>query len=240
MGLFAELDTKNVERTEDTVGSGFSVLDSNVYDAKIKTAYAGSSKGGALRVTLVCDINGREYSEDIYITSRDKKPYFVTKQNKKRFLPGYLIMDSVCKLTIGKGISDPKLESEEKVLNVYDPVEGKKKPTAVPVLVELAGKTVCLGILKELHNKTRQDESGAFVETSEARERNNINVVFHADTHKTLNEMEDGKDAVFYDKWLERNKFKVIDRRKVKNTEDSAPFGVDAPEKKTRSKLFTD
>lgn len=236
MGLFAELDTKNVERSEDSLGGGFNLLESDIYKAKIKAAYGGASKAGALSVTLICDINGQEYSETIYITGCNKLPYS-DKSGKRRFIPGYNIMNSICKIATGKGLTE--LDSEEKTLLVFDPVEKKRKPTEVPVLTDLSGKTICLGILKELRNKAVQNDQGKYVDIPETREDNRINAVFDVDTHRTINEIEDNKEAVFWDKWLEKNKGTTVDRRSIKDG-DKAPFNPDKPtEQKPRTSLFS-
>lgn len=234
MALFAELDTNGVERSEDTLSGGFNLLDSDIYEAKIKAAYGGASQAGALNVTVVCDIKGQEYSETIYITRRDKLPYF-EKNGKRRFLPGYNIVNSICKITTGKSLTE--LDSEDKTLLIFDSNEKKRKPTEVPVLTELSGKTVCLGIVKELRNKAVQDAHGIYRDTEETREDNRINAVFDVDTHRTLNEIEDNKEAIFWDKWLEKNKGITVDRRTLKegvtSTTPTKPV-----EQKVRTSLF--
>lgn len=233
MALFAELDTNGVERSEDTLSGGFNLLDSDIYEAKIKAAYGGASQAGALNVTVVCDIKGQEYSETIYITGRTKLPYF-EKNGKRRFIPGYNIVNSICKIATGKGLTE--LDSEDKTLLIYDPNEKKRKPTEVPVLTELSGKTICLGIVKELRNKAVQDAHGIYRDTEETREDNRINAVFDADTHRTLNEIEDNKEAVFWDKWLEKNKGITVDRRTVKEGATTTP--AKPAEQKVRTSLF--
>ena len=233
MALFAELDTNGVERSEDTLGGGFNLLDSDIYEAKIKAAYGGTSQGGALNVTVVCDIKGQEYSETVYVTGRNKLPYS-EKNGKRRFIPGYNIVNSICKIATGKGLTE--LDSENKILVVYDPSEKKRKPTEVPVLTELSGKTICLGIVKELRNKAVQNAQGLYEDTAETREDNRINAVFDADTHRTLNEIEDNKEAVFWDKWLEKNKGTTVDRRTVK--EGITPTSAKSVEQKVRTSLF--
>lgn len=238
MALFAELDTNGVERSEDTLSGGFNLLDSDIYEAKIKAAYGGASQAGALNVTVVCDIKGQEYSETVYITGRNKLPYF-EKNGKRRFLPGYNIINSICKITTGKGLTE--LDSEDKTLLIFDPSENKRKPKEVPVLTDLTGKFICLGIIKELRNKAKQikqdDDSVVYVDTPETREDNRINAVFDVDTHRTLNEIEDNKEAVFWDKWLEKNKGITVDRRTQK--EGITPTTPAKPvEQKVRTSLF--
>ena len=61
MSLFSKLKTDNLENAEDRIGGGFKPLPTNIYNSKIKLAYAGASASGAMSVTLICDIDEREY-----------------------------------------------------------------------------------------------------------------------------------------------------------------------------------
>lgn len=218
MKLFENLDTNDVERTEDRVGSASRLLDSDIYVATIKAAYTGESKSGALSVTLMCDINGKDYSETLYITNKNKEPYFVnTSTRKKQFIPGYNYLNAICLVAAGKELKE--VDTEEKVLSLYNFETQKNENTSVPVLVDLTGKQVALGIVKELRNKAELVD-GKYVDTPDSREQNRIMAVFDPESHKTVNEALDDKEATFWDAWLERNKGKVVDRRTIK---DAAP-----------------
>lgn len=236
MKLFENLDVSGVEKTEDYVGGFSSLLDSDIYVMKIKTAYATTSKGGAMGVTFVGDINGNEYSETLYITNKNKEPYYIDAQHKKRFIPGYNVVNNICLVAAGKGITD--LETEDKVLNVYSFEEKKRVPTSVPVLVDLSGKEVALGIVKELSNKAVADGKGGYVPTSETRESNITVAVFYPDNHKSVNEQVEGKEATFWDKWLEKNQGKTVDRRKFKEGNSPTLTPVSAPTPQPRKSLF--
>lgn len=237
MKLFENLDTNDVERTEDRVGGNSRLLDSDIYVATIKAAYTGESKLGAISVTLMCDIDGKEYSETIYITNRNKEPYSVnTTTRKKSFIPGYNYMNAICLVAAGKELKE--VEAEEKVLNLYSFETKKNENTSVPVLVELSGKQVALGIVKELRNKAELVD-GKYVDTPESREQNRIMAVFDPESHKTVNEALDNKEATFWDAWLERNKGKVVDRRTIKDgapTTGSGTSNTQAPRKSLFSK----
>lgn len=237
MKLFENLDTNDVERTEDRVGGNSRLLDSDIYVATIKAAYTGESKSGAISVTLMCDIDGKEYSETIYITNRNKEPYSVnTTTRKKSFIPGYNYMNAICLVAAGKELKE--VEAEEKVLSLYSFETKKNENTSVPVLVELSGKQVALGIVKELRNKAELVD-GKYVDTPESREQNRIMAVFDPESHKTVNEALDKKEATFWDAWLERNKGKVVDRRTIKDgapTTGSGASNTQAPRKSLFSK----
>lgn len=237
MKLFENLDTNDVERTEDRVGGNSRLLDSDIYIATIKAAYTGESKSGAISVTLMCDIDGKEYNETLYITNRNKEPYSVnTSTRKKSFIPGYNYMNAICLVAAGKELKE--VEAEEKVLSLYSFETKKNENTSVPVLVELSGKKVALGIVKELRNKAELVD-GKYVDTPESREQNRIMAVFDPESHKTVNEALDNKEATFWDAWLERNKGKVVDRRTIKDGAPTTSSGVSntqAPRKSLFSK----
>ncbi len=76
MSLFSKLKTDNLENAEDRVGGGFKVLPTNIYNSKIKLAYAGTSASGAMNITFICDIDGREYKETIYITNKAGENFY--------------------------------------------------------------------------------------------------------------------------------------------------------------------
>lgn len=233
MKMFEGLDVTGVEKTEDRVGGNSRLFDSDIYTATIKTAYVGTSRSGAMNVTLIASIGDREYTETLYITNKEKVPYYIDQQRKKRFIPGYNIVNNICKVCTGKGLNE--LDTEEKVLNVYDFDQKKNVPTAVPVIVDLMGKEVALGILREIRNKVAQ-ENGVYVDTPETREQNLIANVFYPDTHQTVNEKEENKDPTFYTKWLEKNQGKTIDRRTIKDPKANTASGSNTP--KPRTSLF--
>ena len=232
MGLFNNLNTDGVERSEDQLGGSFSLLDSNIYTATIKAAYAGRSSAGAMNITLICNINNTEYTETVYITNRNGEPFFVDKNSqKKKFLPGYNIINSICMLCANKSIKD--MDTEEKTLNIYDREAGKNVPKAVPVLTALSGQIISLGIIKEIRNKVKL-ENGEYVTVADTREENHIVAVFDPNTKQTLNERQDGKEADFYDKWLAKNQGITVDKRTVKDapaSKSGAATSTESPRK---------
>lgn len=236
MELFKDLKVEGVEQTEDSLG-GFKLLETDVYPATIKVAYAGASESGALNVTLVYAIDGTEYSETLYVTNKQKEPFYINKEdNKKHFLPGYNIVNSVCALGASKTLVD--METEPKNLSIYSYKEKKKVISEVQVLSDLTGANLLLGITKELVNK--QEKVGDKYEpTAETREENHIQAVFDSETKQTFREKLDKKEPEFMEAWLNQNKGKTLDRRKIKEGSSGytgSPLG--SSEKKVKS-LFS-
>lgn len=216
--FLASINDSDVERNEDRAG-GFHRLDSDIYKAVIKTAYLGSSTGGAHSITFIFDISGQEYRETLFFTNREGKIYYLNQNKKKVQLPGYSIFKNIAVITCGK--EPNKLVPEEKVIKLWDFETSSDQLKSVPVITEFSGKEVALGIIKELVNKRKKNESGNYVEVPEYNEVNRITAVFHPEKKLTVNEAMDHKEPKFWDDWLKANQGKVKDNRKIK---DDSPF----------------
>ena len=236
MSLFSNMTTNGLEEQRDTLG-GFSLLDSNIYPAVIKAAYAGRSQSGAMSVTLHLDIEGKEYKETVYITNKNGENFFIDKSDpkKRRAIPGFSVINDLCLVTLNKSLN--QMDTENKVLNIYNPELGKEVATSVPVIMELLNKKAEFAIVKEKRFKTQKTDTG-YVETDEIRESNVISKVFNAESHQTAYEIaHDLTEApLFCDKWLEKNKGVTVDRTKGKNALSHNP--IPAPAKTERKSLF--
>jgi len=212
MSIFSNLSSKGLETQTDSLG-GFSPLESGAYDAEIKALYVTTSASGAMALNLVADVEGREYRETIYITNKNKENFFTSKQTGKKVpLPGFTIINDLCLCAIGKELCE--LDTETKVVKVYDFETKQELPKEVPMVTDVLGSKVCLGILKEVVDKNMKS-GDSYVPSGETREQNTINKVFHAETHMTVNEAKDGKkEATFYDKWVQKHAGKTVNRSK--------------------------
>ena len=106
-------------------------------------------------------------------------------------------------------------------------------------LVELLGKQVYLGILKQTVNKNKKNEStGKYEPTNELQERNEVDKVMCARSgfeKLTMNEIRKGvKDPIFATEWLEYWEGKVDDKSKkvdvVSGTATARQSGDQAPD----------
>lgn len=227
MSIFANMTTNGLEEQKDSLG-GYSPLETDIYEATIKALYAQTAKSGAMSLNLIADINGREYRETVYITSKDGVNYYVNKAGKKAPLPGFITMNDLCLCAVGRELSE--LETETKVIKLYNREAKTEMPTEVPMVVDLIGAKVALGIFKEKVNK-QVLEGNTYVDSEETREQNVINKVFHLETHKTVNEAKNDLEAEFWDKWLAKHQGKEIDRTK-KGVKSNAPkASAPAPKK---------
>ena len=210
--LFGNMTKEGTETTEDRLGGGFKVFDTDAYAAVIKLAYAGESSGGAKSMNYEFELeDGSTYKETIWTTNKQGGNSY-EKDGKKYLLPGYITADEIALLTVELELSD--LDFEEKVINLYDFDARKEVPTKVMMATELLGKKVVLGIQKVLEFKNKK-EGDVYVATSDTRETNNIQKVFHHELLVTVPEARAGKkEAGFYTAWVEKNKGQTYDKTK--------------------------
>lgn len=208
MNPFASLTSAGLEQTEDRLG-GFSPLETDIYVGVIKMAYAGKADSGASSVTVMVDLpGGKEYRETVYVTNKKGENFFLNQndQSKKVPLPGFTTIDDICLIADGKPLAETAIE--EKVINMYDKDAGRELPKKAHVLVDLLGKPVALGILcKKEYKSVKNATTGAYEPTSETRELNTIDKVFHPELKITVAEARNNvTNPVFWDSWTTRNK----------------------------------
>lgn len=228
MSLFGNLTTQGLEENQDRAGGSYSALETDLYTGKIKVAYAGQSSGGARNVTLIiAGMGGQEYRETVYVTDRNGKNFFLSKDAKnddgtpkKIALPGFTVIDDICQVCTDKPLAEQN--GEDKIVNIWDYEAKKELPKSVPVLVDLIGKDVLLAVKKSIVNVNEKNGAGEYVPTDKERDENTIEKVFHPTARCTVVEAKkaaaEGKpvEAAFIDVWLEKNKGRTHDKRSNK------------------------
>lgn len=211
MSLLKSIQNPTTPVAGETDRLGSYLLDTDAYDLTVTLAYLIKAKSGATGVVLEFKTaEGKKISTTQYITSGTAKgcKTYYEKDGKQFFLPGYILVDSLCQLTVGKSIL--QMDEETKVFNIYDSTQQKEVPTQVPALVELFGQKVTAGVVKQVVNKYA---NGAI--TNEKREENDIVKFFQIDTGLTVPELiaKETKGA-FLPKWVEENSGKVFNKFK--------------------------
>lgn len=242
MGFFNDIQDEGVESSGDFLG-GASRLQTDVYEGLIKMAYAGKSSGGARSVTLVLDVNGSEHRFTEYVTNRNGQTYY-ERNGKKNALAGFQTINELCLVTTGRTMKEQKIE--EKMVNIYNFDEKKDVPTPAPVLIDLIGKPVLVAVALIKENKRMKTDSGEYVDTDEAVEKNEISKFFHPKKKITVTEAENGiSEPTFLPTWLDKNKGVTRDKFKTDNVvragspRGSGNSSTSANESKAK-KLFDD
>lgn len=191
-----------IQDEEDRVG-GAPLLDSGVYEGKITMAYIGESAGGAMFLHTAFDINGQEVRQRFYMTSgrqKGQKNYYETQAGEKRYLPGFNMANALALLTLGKEIAE--LDTETKVIKLYNFEAKAEVPTEVPVVSDLLNQEITLGIIRQTVDKVKKDNDGNYQATGETREENEIDKFFRQKDKLTTAEIRGGvQEAGFIHTW---------------------------------------
>lgn len=226
---------KDIQQETDSLGGG--AKPSALYKCVIEAAYLGVSQGGANSLTIVAKAeDGHTFRETLWITNKKGEEFYIYN-DEKRFLPGYNIANALSLLTVGYELSDLD-EPEERTLKIFDFDEKKEVPTEVPCLTQLHGEEIWLGIIKEIQDKTKKNEStGVYEPTGETREVNVIDKVFRAESGLTVAEARLGEDkGAFVEQWV--NKWEGKERNKAKGAAGAGKAGAPAQKSTPKSSLF--
>jgi hypothetical protein len=203
MSIFDNIKSDDsIEGEEDRLG-GAALLDSGAYPAKVNLAWVTESSGGAMCINVNFNVDGREVRQRFYATSgraKGQKNYYETKDGEKRYLPGYNIANALCLLTVGKELQ--AMDHEKKVIKLYDPQAKAEVPTEVPVLTDLIGQEIILGVLRQTVDKVAKNDAGAYQPTGETREENEVDKLFRHRDSLTSAEIRAGVDEPkFLESW---------------------------------------
>lgn len=214
---------ETIQEEKDILGGGYKVPDSGIYAAVIKHAYTSQAKSGAGAINFEFDLDGVTFRETMYVTSRNGVNYY-EKDGEKHYLPSFLNADAIALFTSSKPLSEQKIQP--KVINVYDFNQKKEVPTEVPMLVDLLGKSVKLGIIKEKLFKQVKNDQGNYVDGDDIIEKASISKVFSAKDNRTTSEVRAGKDAEFYSQWLDKWQGQIKDSTTSKKPSAPTTQGV--------------
>lgn len=225
MNMLANLTTNNdIQDEKDSVGGG-GVLESGLYNSTVSLAYIKKADSEALGLVLVFKTEeGRDIKQTLWMTSgkaKGCKNYYEDKNGAKQYLPGFNHANSLALLTVGKEIG--QLETETKVVNVYSSEAKAEIPTKVEVFVDLLGKEIIVGLIKQTVDKTEKTDAGTYVPTGETREENEIDKLFRAKDRKTTAEIKaQAEEAVFINTW----ETKWTGKTKDKSTKTAGTAGA--------------
>lgn len=246
MSILANLTTdSSIANEKDSIGGGSRVLESGIYTFTIQHAYIGKSTGGAISLNLNLKTeDNKELKQQLWITSgtaKGGKNYYIDKNGDKQYLPGFVMANSLCLLTLGKEISE--LDTEQKVISLYNTEAKAEVPTKVDMLMDLIGKEITAAVFKQIVDKTKKNEStGAYEPTGETREENELDKFFRASDKKTTAEIRaQAEEATFVHTWEKKYAGQTRDKSKGAsgaNGTTGAPKAASVSASKPTSSLF--
>lgn len=248
MSLLAQLSTdESIQQETDTLG-GSSILDSGLYKSTVQYAYIGKSDGGAMSlvVSFKTDSN-KDFRQTFWMTSgtaKGCKNYYEDKSGEKKYLPGFIMANSLALLTTGQEIS--ALDTETKTIKLWNKDLKAETPTKVEMLMDLIGKEVIVGLMRQTVDKTAKAADGTYAPTGETRDENEVDKFFRAKDGKTTTEIRaQTEEATFIKQW--ETKFAGTVKNKVKGAAGGiggavagAPKAAAAGAKKPAVNLFAD
>lgn len=223
MSLLSGLNTdSNIADEKDSVG-GSRIRNSALYDLKISLAYLTKSAGGAMALNLLLSDEDGDVRQQLWITNKKGENFYTDKKGDKQYLPGFNMANSLCLLTLGKEIAS--LDTEEKVVNLYNFEAKADVPTKVDMIVDLLGKDIVAGLLKQTVDKTTKNETtGEYEPNGETREENEVDKFFRAEDRLTSSEIRaQATEAVFATTWETKWKDQVRNKAKGATGKAGAP-----------------
>lgn len=232
MSLFAAVQNTTSIKTADTDVLPTGTVASGIYPAVVKMAYLDASKGGAISVNFEFDltVNGavRSYKETVYITNKEKSfTYQDKKTGEAKPMPGFSMVDTLCKLATGKGLAE--MGAEAKDIKIYSFEQKEEVVAKREVLMNLLRAELQLGIHEILENK--QVKSGdTYVDSAETRTKNEIKKAFNKDGLTSTEVESKATEAKFKKEWLKKFEGKQQDKTKKGGVVAGAiPAGGAAP-----------
>lgn len=200
-------DASIKDETDSLGDSKYAVLASGLYPCTVTMAHLSLSKGGAMALDLTLKTEtGNEIKQQIWMTSgtaKGAKNYY-EKDGVKSYLPGFIAANSLCQLAIGQEIG--ALQTEEKVIKMYNYEAKSEVPTKVNVFMELLNQEILVGLVKQTVDRNVKNDLGAYVPSGETREENEIDKFFRASDRMTVAEIKaKAAEAVFADTWATKN-----------------------------------
>jgi hypothetical protein len=226
--MFANLTSdKSIVEDKDVIG-GSGPMDSCLFTGKITVAYGIKSKKGAAGVVVTINNGTRDLKQTIYVSSGDAKGNKNTYQKggETHYLPGYNLVTGLCLLTVGKELKD--LATDDKLVGIYDYQSKKEIMTTVPMLIELLGQEITVGVQRVIENKNVANDKGVYVPSGETRELNEIDKFFRTKDGLTVAEIKGGLQQAAEDSYMhkwEKRWAGVIKDKSSKAAKSTTAFG---------------
>jgi len=221
MSLLSTLKQDNDTKDDgDSLGGSY-VLDSGLYQTIIDLVYISVSSGGAMGMNCVFTTKeGREIRETLWVQSGDAKGtknYYTDKDGVKHNLPGLNVANSIAQVGLQKDTHE--LDTEEKVINIWNSESRAEVPTKVQVITDLLKQPITLGLIKQTVDKNVKNDAGVYIPSGETRDENVIDKVFDSATNRTSSEIKAGESAAkFIHAWKKKNDGQSRNRAKGTGT----------------------
>lgn len=220
MSLAALKTDNTIEVDVDVLGGAARIEETNVYNLTVELAYLRTAASGALALEAHFKSDkGANLRQTFWMTSgtaKGGKNFYTTQEGKKRYLPGFTLANDLALLAAAKEIGE--IETEEKVVKLYDYAAKEEVPTKVQMFTDLVGKEIKAGIQLSLEDKNIKNDAGEYVPSGETRNELNVDKFFRARDGLTRTEIIAGEtEGYFVKRWVEKNQGSIRNNSKGTN-----------------------
>lgn len=223
---------QDVTENEERIGE-WSADESGIQKFAITQAYLIKSARGASALTFKTqDKDENQRNHTIYFTNAKGETFYKDKNKGNQvMLPGYQLLNNLCRFTVGKSFQEVLTGSaKKKVISVYDYESRADIDKEVVVLPTLYNKLVVAGVIKVRKNKFKNKKK-----TSEEVFGNEIKIIFHPTTGASIKEVTnkvaeaDLKDkAKWVKSWTDRVQDDYEEVEGSDDDDDDSDTGSDA------------
>ena len=202
MSIFSDLKrTPDIKpATDRNIGGGRPKLTSGVHTFTIEMAYVEQAASGAIGVYLkLVNAEGITYTGTEWVRSgnaKGNKHYYSDKDGNQQFLPGFIVINDITRLTAGQELFE--MEPEDKTVMVYNYELQKEVPASKAVLLDIIGKEITVGVRATLEDQ--------YKDPTKFRTVFSIDKVFDAETGCTVVELEsEMEEGNYINTWKAKN-----------------------------------
>lgn len=221
MNLTALKTDNTIEVDKDVLSNIARIEETNVYELAIEIAFLRTAPSGALALEMhLKSDKGANLRQTFWMTSgtaKGCKNFYINKSDgAKRYLPGFTLANDLALLACATEIGE--IETEEKMVKLYDYATKTEVPTKVQMFTDLVGKSIKAGIQMSIEDKNVKNDSGEYVPSGETRTETNVDKFFRARDGLTRTEIIAGEtDSVFLQQWIEKNQGSIRQNAKGRN-----------------------
>lgn len=198
----------SIQNDSDNIPLAGGLFDTGIYSAIIDVAYMITApQKGTQGVVLHFKIGDRTFRNTQWICTADGT-YTWKSGDRSGYWPGFVIVDEICSIVTGQDLENLP-EPENKVLSIWNSQAKKEMPTEVPVMMNLQGGMLEVGIHRTMEDHWIEEHKTKWIE------KNELVKVFHTDGLTVNEKASSAVNSATKIKWEMRYGNGLIDKRKA-------------------------
>lgn len=200
----------NTIEIKDTLGGGFTVIDTGLYPVTITAAYL-TQKDKSVRAHFEFKLeDNRKFNASYTVLNDQGQHIYTNDKGEAKYLSGFVPANAISYLAL-KGKNIFELATTKKTISQRNFKTNTDEPVEAEELTDLIGKEVTLGLIREAKFKRSEVSPGVWEEDTAAPQvRTVIHTVFHtgklmtyAEAYNALRQ-QTTPEAKFIETWKEK------------------------------------